>query len=375
MWVKIINIDEKYVLYPDSVKTFDHLPARCYTVSFNKMSGFSLVGHDPLEVNEKIYGEHEAKAEKVLAAFKRSNRSIGAIASGKKGISKSVLFRLLANKCIETGIPVIIVDCYIPGIAGYIESISQEVMVLFDEFDKTFAGVKDMEGAANAQTELLGLFDGTSSGKKLFAITCNDINRISEFLVNRPGRFHYHFRFETPSIDEVKAYLHDKLNGSDEEWLQRQIDEIVKFSRKVPLNYDCLRSIVFELESGSEFKDAIKDLNILKMNDSRYNITLHYKTGEKMSARNNSIDMFDSEEVRVWVDSEFDCGAFVQVIFDTSDAVFDTFTGEYRLDEGHFRIRYDDDCYEPKVLESFKKKTPDKVTIKLAMDKTYNYLV
>ena len=48
--------------------------------------------------------------------------------------------------------PLIIIDTYIQGIASYIESIEQEVMVLFDEFDKTFGEVKSENGNARPQT-------------------------------------------------------------------------------------------------------------------------------------------------------------------------------------------------------------------------------
>ena len=90
--------------------------------------------------------------------------------------------------------PVIIVDTYIPGLANFIEEIEQEVMVMFDEFDKTFGGVNKSDGMADPQTELLTLFDGLAQGKKLYVITCNNLNTLSDYLVNRPGRFHYHFR-------------------------------------------------------------------------------------------------------------------------------------------------------------------------------------
>ncbi len=37
-------------------------------------------------------------------------------------------------------------DKYISGIASYIETIDQNIMVLFDEFDKTFGDVKVPDG-------------------------------------------------------------------------------------------------------------------------------------------------------------------------------------------------------------------------------------
>ena len=136
------------------------------------------------------------------------------------------------------------------------ESIEQEVVVLFDEFDKTFDGIKVSENSASAQASMLSLFDGMSTGKKLFVITCNSLSGMNEYLLNRPGRFHYHFRFNYPTADEIREYLQDKL---DKQYWE-EIDKVISFSQKVDLNYDCLRAIAFELNMGDKFENAIQDL-------------------------------------------------------------------------------------------------------------------
>lgn len=111
---------------------------------------------------------------------------------------------------MEAGYPVIIVDQAFPGIASYIESIEQEVVFLFDEFDKTFGSNHD----SDPQSTFLSLFDGTSQGKKLFIITCNSLHGLNDYMVNRPGRFHYHFRFGYPTGEEIRQYLTD-TGGTD----------------------------------------------------------------------------------------------------------------------------------------------------------------
>ena len=177
-----------------------------YQVGFNKMSGFFLTAHPDLTViEEKVYGNHEKKADKVLNAFKNVNRNFGVILSGQKGIGKSLFARVLARKSLAQGYPLIIVDQYIPGIANFIASIDQEVLVLFDEFEKSFGKCSDNE--RDPQEEMLSLFDGVNGGKKLFIITCNKSSDLNEFLINRPGRFHYHFTFSNPSPEEIEEYL------------------------------------------------------------------------------------------------------------------------------------------------------------------------
>ena len=193
--MKVIKTGSMYRTYGDDLETFEKLPAKVFNLRFNKMSGFYMEHRSDFEIKEKIYGVHYEKVDKVLRSFDVFERSLGVILSGAKGIGKSLFAKMLSEQAVKIGLPVVIVDAFYPGVAAYLESIEQEVLVLFDEFDKSFGGIRQAEGEADAQASMLSLFDGTSGGKKLFVITCNDVYRLNEFLINRPGRFHYHFRF------------------------------------------------------------------------------------------------------------------------------------------------------------------------------------
>ena len=152
--MKVIKIGTTYQAYNDELEVFDKLPAQAYSVSFSKNSGFFLDKHTDIVVREnKIYGIHMSKANKVLNAFPYFDKNLGVILSGDKGIGKSLFAKILATEAIKRDIPVLIVDSYIPGIADFIASINQEVMVMFDEYDKTFGGIKAPDGAADPQTE------------------------------------------------------------------------------------------------------------------------------------------------------------------------------------------------------------------------------
>ena len=170
--MKAIKIGTKVEIYNDTVTTYNKLPAKTYIIRFEKMLGFYLDEYADIEVKEdKVYGEHMQKVEKVLRSYEQFDRNLGVILSGSKGIGKSMFAKLLSVEALKSDIPVIIVDKYISGIASYIETIDQSVMVLFDEFDKTFGDVRVSDGEVEAQAALLGLFDGIKKGKKLFVIT------------------------------------------------------------------------------------------------------------------------------------------------------------------------------------------------------------
>lgn len=299
--MRAVNSGNTYTIYDNSIQLLTSLPAQTYLVNFDKHSGFFLTKYMDIAVSEKMYGVHNVKLTKVMAAFDAFERNLGVILSGDKGIGKSSFAKLLAAECVHTGIPVVIVNTYIPGIAEYLASFDQTIMVLFDEFDKTFK--TNNNNGMDAQAEMLTLFDGLAQGKKMFVVTCNSLAGLNDFLVNRPGRFHYHFRFGYPTAEDIREYLSDKVDKK----FYSEINKVVNFSRKLDLNYDCLRAIAFELNTGISFKDAILDLNIIRDNSHNYNnnyiIKLYLSNGEILETK-SSFDMFSNEDERIWFNDQ-----------------------------------------------------------------------
>lgn len=364
--MKVINSGDSYEIYSDNLKTYDQLPPQFYKVCFHPQKGFWLEKHAGVEVKEsKVYGVHGEKVNKVLNSFDIFNKNMGVILSGDKGIGKSLFSRMLALAAVEKGIPVIIIDGYTPGIASYLEEIEQEIMVLFDEFDKTFKDEKD------AQTSMLSLFDGISPGKKMFVVTCNDLRKLNEFLVNRPGRFHYHFRFDYPDRKEIEAYLKDNLYK--EYW--NEIIKVVKFSMKVSLNFDCLRAIAFELNHGLSFEEAIKDLNILHLDDAKYELRLYLNNG--MIAKDTAyIDIFDNDEKSRWM---YVKGHSMQLHYTPSDAEYNMQLGGEVIKAESLRMEVDFSDYDnsteedKKLIAEAKALKPEMLVLKRVFGKSLHY--
>lgn len=291
--MNIVNAGTRYQIYGEELRTFSKLPVGSYEVAFNKMTGFFLTSRaDLLAKEEKIYGSSPAKVVKVLRSYQGTDRNFGVILSGIKGIGKSLFVRVLAQQAIKEGIPVILVSSAIPGIEGFISSIDQDVMVIFDEFEKVFAKQEDWV----PQDDLLSLFDGMDGGHKLFIITCNDTSKISSYMLNRPGRFHYHFTLTTPSADEVKEYMEDKLQKQ----YHNIIPRIVNISQMVDMTYDFLRAIAYEINQGYTIEETMNDLNITRTTGTRFDIVVTMNDGSQYHCYNYNINMSDHNLCWVW---------------------------------------------------------------------------
>lgn len=367
--MKVVSTGKRYDLYDDSLRTYDQLPAKSYVVRFHPKMGFYLEEYAEIEVKEeKVYGCHVEKVNKVLNSFNKIERNLGVILSGDKGIGKSLFAKMLMEAAVNNNLPVIIVDSFAPGIASYLEEIEQEVLVMFDEFDKTFADIKVGENEADPQAGLLSLFDGLSQGKKLFVVTCNSLRKLSDYLVNRPGRFHYHFRFNYPSDEQVIEYLQDKL----EEQYYPEIDKVVVFSKKVNLNYDCLRAIAFELNMGTPFEVAIQDLNIINTREQKYTVVVYCKNGKMLKRTDVSMDLFADEEVSIYF---YHGGRYVATMsFNTSNCMYNPAAGQYIVKGDNIDVGDLDDDDEDQEKER-NKYVPDYAVIIRNLDKDIHYAV
>lgn len=334
--MNIVVSGSRVQIYGEDVKTYKNLPVDTYDVCFHKMMGFWLTPRAELEAKEeKIYGNHEVKVNKVLNSFAATDRNFGIILSGQKGIGKSLFARILAEKCIANNIAVIIVSQYIPGIADFLASIEQEVCVIFDEFEKTFGRTEDID----PQEEMLSLFDGIDNGKKLFVITCNEVNKLNSYLVNRPGRFHYHFSITNPSEDEVREYMTDKILPQYGD----AIEKIVNFSKTINITYDYLRALAFEINQGYSLEETLNDLNITRTEDIRFNVIITLSDNTIYKAYEQRFDLYSKNSKGLRAYSNKEHGGSIWVSFCPSDVAVKN--GQLILDPSKIRVSLEEDDY------------------------------
>lgn len=265
--MKLIKTGNKHKVFGDDLVVLDKLSTDyVYTAGFNPDEGPYLMAEEVLEVKEaKVYGARQDKVNKLIKTFNQSNRSVGTILSGDKGIGKTLFTVMLSNDLREQGIPTILVTTNFPGMTAFLGSIKQEVMILFDEYEKVF------NKEAGEQDKMLSLFDGLSNDKRLYVITVNDISKLSPYMLNRPGRFHYHIRFKYPTVADIKEYLTDKVLPE----YHSEIPSVLTTALTNQYNYDKLRALTTELNQGYGVDEALEDLNISRTLDRQYTVVVH----------------------------------------------------------------------------------------------------
>ena len=277
----------KFVLAGNSVhitqvnndQVLDSLPPKVYTVCFSQAVGFYLdVVKEQLTVPTKIYGKTGARVDKCMQTYRDRKASTGLLMTGDKGTGKSLLMSLVCNKVLtELEIPVILIQEGFTGEAftNFITSIG-ESCVVFDEVGKMYGARSDSDNAS--QDDLLGLMDGVDKTKRLIIMTENEEWDINKFMLNRPSRIYYHFRYSKLEEDSIIGYCEDReVTGTP-------LNDILDVSRRSAIfSFDMLQSIVEEhLRFGCSVKDSIVDLNI--------DIT------SKLSRTIKVVSVFDKEE-------------------------------------------------------------------------------
>ncbi|MFG1857448.1 AAA family ATPase [Actinomadura geliboluensis] len=288
----IVASSGQFRLYGNSVETFDRLPVATYAINFSQMTGYSLRQIEPLAPGrETVYGTHAERVRRIVRGYEVMGRSLGVILSGDKGMGKSLMIRMLAERTRELGLPTVLVRDSTPGLVSFLDELG-EALVVFDEFEKVFSIDEDEE----PQNQFLGLFDGQSSAKRLYVISVNELEQVTDYILNRPGRFHYHMRFAYPDPETVGRYLRDQVPGI----VGTQVEEVIDFSRKYDINFDHLRAIAFEMRLGGAFSDVIGDLNIKRTRlrgDDPVQARITWDDGDTEEIFGD-IDLFDADALQ-----------------------------------------------------------------------------
>jgi len=276
--VKIGNIDESTVL--------DRLPAKVYTVGVNMFGMYLTAVKDRFETPKELYGSINRRAEKVISTYESRENSTGILLTGTKGSGKTMLSTVIANRMIDQGLPVITINESFNGddFTSFIDSIG-ECVLIFDEFGKTYQ-ITDEDDQQNG---LLTMFDGLSKQKRLVILTENKEHMINDYMLKRPGRIFYHFRYDKLDSETTREYCESVGVDAD------TTAAIVKMSSgMLTFSFDILKAIVDEyMRYGGDVEELAEDLNIGFIRESEEKILISAlidkETGEHMDITENVI--------------------------------------------------------------------------------------
>jgi hypothetical protein len=230
----------------------DKLPVGNYIVKERPMNGpLYLEMVDSFTPLKKLYGNTTRHAGRIVNTYRDRGTSTGVLLNGEKGSGKTLLARQLSIDCAALGIPTIIINAPWTGdkFNKFMQDISQECMVLFDEFEKVYD--------SDEQEVILTLLDGVFPSSKLFVLTCNDKWRIDSHMRNRPGRIFYMLDFKGLEADFIIEYCEDNL-------IQKQhTDKVCQVAAMFSqFNFDMLKALVEEMNRyGETPQEALTMLN------------------------------------------------------------------------------------------------------------------
>lgn len=281
---EFIKVGEKIVNKPTGLD-YDLINGKVYNLKWDRYNGMSYFEEDGLlSLPAKVYTtkSDDVFIKRVNTYFQKTSKlSTGVMLSGIKGTGKTVMAKLIAK---NSNLPIIVVDEDYPTgrINDFFRKFETPVTIIFDEVDKHW----DTE-------DLLGWLDGVqTNAKKLVLFTCNNEDRVNDYLKDRCSRVRYIRHFEAnDNARFLKEILKDKGIANEE------IDPTYNFivNNFNLLSIDNILSFIDEKLMFPELSNEhiLKDMNISTDSDLKIN----------KESINNEINEEDNNEEN---DDEYD---------------------------------------------------------------------
>lgn len=205
---EFIKVGEKIVNKPTGLD-YNLINGKVYNLKWDRYNGMSYFEEDGLlSLPAKVYTtkSDDVFIKRVNTYFQKTSKlSTGVMLSGIKGTGKTVMAKVIAK---NSNLPIIVVDEDYPTgrINDFFRKFETPVAIIFDEVDKHW----DTE-------DLLGWLDGVqTNAKKLVLFTCNNEDKVNDYLKDRCSRIRYIRHFEAnDNARFLREILRDKGIAED----------------------------------------------------------------------------------------------------------------------------------------------------------------
>jgi hypothetical protein len=241
-------------------KLMQRIPALIYKLKRNKEKQFYFEElKRKFDLPEVIYGDFEEEAAMMWDVFNRRPGSLGALFTGTKGFGKTTICEILSNNAIKAGLPVIMIS-EMEVTIDTIEFLNtlKDVVLFFDEFGKNVN--------RQLQNKMLTVLSGITGGRKLVLLTENDVNYISEFILDRPGRVYFHYHYDRLQREIVDGYCSDNN-------VKKEIYEAIveKYEESPDFSLDHLKGMIeyHIIRPDDDFDKILYRLNVNSLTKPR----------------------------------------------------------------------------------------------------------
>ena len=268
---KVWNEDDSrlYLSFPS--KEFDLLDAGAvYSIGIDEVGRFFLTKKsDGYKFDYKLYGLETDFINRVVKTYSKTQGNLGILLNGIKGTGKTVSSKLIATKI---NLPIIVVDRKMDGVHTFLNTITQDITVFIDEYEKIYG----------ESSQMLTIMDGAlnSTYRRLFLLTTNELY-VDRNIIERPSRVRYLKMFGNLKPDVVEEVVDDIL-----EYTQFKKECITFISSLETITIDIVKAVLNEVNIHEEGPSVFESVFNVKKIKGSYNVNLVEDGGLNQLAKN-----------------------------------------------------------------------------------------
>lgn len=250
-----------YSLISDGHNIVDLIPKGCYIISRQNKPPFNFFIKRRDNVVATDLHNSNSLVNRIINSFNSSTTNLGVLLHGLKGMGKTKTILQIIER-LQDKMPIIFIEESISLDSEFIEFINllgSRIVLVFDEFDHYFTTKDDSD---TNQQKLLPILDGVASKANqtiLTLLTVNDLNRVHDSFLGRPGRVRYTVEYNKIILSELIEYL--KSHGYDDALINNIKTTWIKTNK---FTWDILMTILNELKLYPQlsYNEVVSVINI-----------------------------------------------------------------------------------------------------------------